>query len=72
VSKDDLIPIQGVVTKVHPGGNFTVKLEQGTEILARVCGRMRRHRIRILLGDRVTVGVSPYDPTRGLITYRGQ
>jgi translation initiation factor IF-1 len=71
MSKDDLIQVNGVVTKVHGSGTYTVKLDSGSDILARVGGRMRRHRIRILLGDRVTAGVSPYDPTRGLITYRG-
>lgn len=55
---------------MHPGGLFTVKLDQGMDIQARVGGKMRQHFIRIVLGDRVKVGVSPYDPTHGIITYR--
>ncbi|AKU92270.1 Translation initiation factor 1 [Vulgatibacter incomptus] len=70
LAREDLIEVEGVITDVHPGGLFTVKLDQGPAIQARVGGKMRQHFIRIVLGDRVKVGVSPYDPTHGIITYR--
>ena len=70
LARDDLIEVEGTITDVHPGGLFTVKLDQGPDIQARVGGKMRQHFIRIVLGDRVKVGVSPYDPTHGIITYR--
>jgi len=70
MSKDDLIELRGVVSEIAGGGNYRVKCEQGHEVLARLCGKMRRFRIRVIPGDSVTVGVSPYDLTRGLITYR--
>jgi translation initiation factor IF-1 len=52
------------------GGNFVVKLENGHTLTAKLGGAMRRFRIRVISGDRVTIGVSPYDPTHGLILYR--
>jgi len=71
LARDDLIEVEGTVTDVHPGGLFTVQLDNdGPQIQARVGGKMRQHFIRIVLGDRVKVGVSPYDPTHGIITYR--
>jgi translation initiation factor IF-1 len=70
MSRDDLIPMEGKISKVNAGGNFVVTTEQGHEVKARLSGRMRRYRIRVVLGDRVTVAVSPYDPSRGFITYR--
>jgi translation initiation factor IF-1 len=70
VSKDDLIQLQGEVIEVGKGGNFRVRCENGHEVLAKLSGHTRRHRIRVVLGDRVTVAVSPYDPSRGLIVYR--
>lgn len=70
LARDDLIEVEGTITHVHPGGLFTVKLDQGPDIQARVGGKMRQHFIRIVLGDRVKIGVSPYDPTHGIITYR--
>ncbi len=72
LAREDLIEVEGVITDVHPGGMFTVKLDQGPAIQARVGGKMRQHFIRIVLGDRVKVGVSPYDPTHGIITYRSK
>ena len=70
MSKEDLIEIKGTVTEVVGGGNYRVACDGGHEVLARLCGRMRRFRIRVIPGDAVTVGVSPYDLKRGLITYR--
>ena len=70
MSKDDLIEIKGTVTEVVGGGNYRISCENGHEVLARLCGRLRRYRFRVIPGDTVTVGVSPYDLKRGLITYR--
>ena len=70
MAKDDLIDVQGTVTAVHSGGLYRVQSDPGHEILAQLSGRMRRFRIKVVPGDRVRVGVSPYDPTRGLITFR--
>lgn len=70
MSRDDLVEMSGVVKNVLVGGNFEVETPDGHKILARLSGRMRRFRIRVVLGDEVMVGVSPYDPTRGLITRR--
>ncbi len=70
MARDDLIELQGIVTEVFAGGNYRVKCGEGHDVLARLNGKMRRFRIRVIQGDRVTVGVSPYDLKRGLITYR--
>ena len=70
MSKDDLISLQGQVMAVHSGGLYRVKCDPGHEVLAQLSGRMRRFRIKVVPGDRVKVGVSPYDPTKGLITFR--
>src|SRR5688500_17417303 len=72
MSKEDLIELQGVVTEVLAGGNYKVKVGENHEVLARPNGKMRQYRIRVIQGDRVTVGVSPYDLKRGLITYRAK
>lgn len=66
----EAIQMQGTVTEVLPNTTFRVELENGHEVLAYVSGKMRKHYIRILAGDRVTVDLSPYDLTRGRITYR--
>ena len=70
VSKEELVHLDGEVILIAKGGNFRVKLDNGHEVLAKLAGKVRRHRIRVVLGDRVTVAVSPYDPTRGFIVYR--
>ena len=62
MSKDDLIDVQGTVIAVHSGGLYRVQCDSGQEVLAQLSGRMRRFRIKVVPGDRVTVGVSPYDP----------
>ncbi len=72
MSKDDFIDVQGTVVAVHGGGIYRVQSDAGYDILAQLSGRMRRNRIRVVPGDRVTVGVSPYDPVRGIITYRAR
>ncbi|MBU1068248.1 translation initiation factor IF-1 [Myxococcota bacterium] len=70
MSKDDQIELEGEVTEVLAGGQFRVKTDNGLLVLAHLAGKMRRYRIRVVLGDRVTVAVSPYDPTRGRVIYR--
>jgi translation initiation factor IF-1 len=72
LSKDDLIDLHGVVVAVHSGGLYRVKCDAGQEMLAQLSGRMRRFHIKVVPGDRVTVGVSPYDPLRGFITFRAR
>ena len=72
LSKDDLIDLHGVVVAVHSGGLYRVKCDAGHEMLAQLSGRMRRFRIKVVPGDRVTVGVSPYDLMRGFITFRAR
>ncbi len=69
-SKEKPIEVEGVVTESLPNAMFRVKLEQGHQILAHVSGKIRLHFIKILPGDRVMVELSPYDLTRGRITYR--
>lgn len=66
----DLVEMEGVVTQCLSNGMFRVKLENGFLVLAHVSGKIRRNYIRILLGDRVAVELSPYDLRRGRITYR--
>jgi len=68
--KDDHIEMDGQVVEVLAGGLFKVKTDDGLDVLAHLAGKMRRYRIRVVLGDRVTVAVSPYDPSRGRIIYR--
>ena len=70
MAKEDVIEVQGSVKETLPNAMFRVKLESGQVILAHISGKMRMHFIRILPGDRVTVEISPYDLTRGRITYR--
>ena len=70
MASDDLIEIEGVVKEVYPGGSFLVETEAGTNVQAHLAGKLRRYRIRVVLGDRVTVAVSPYDLTKGRITFR--
>nr|WP_227986153.1 translation initiation factor IF-1 [Streptococcus dysgalactiae] len=70
VAKEDVIEIEGKVVETMPNAMFTVELENGHQILATVSGKIRKNYIRILVGDRVTVEMSPYDLTRGRITYR--
>jgi translation initiation factor IF-1 len=69
-AKKDVIEAEGVITEALPNAMFRVQLESGHSVLAHISGKMRMYYIRILLGDRVTVELSPYDLTRGRITYR--
>ena len=70
MAKEAAIEVDGEITETLPNANFRVKLENGHEVLAHVSGKMRMHFIRVLPGDRVLVELSPYDLTRGRITYR--
>ena len=70
MSRDDHIEFEGKVDEVLAGGLFKVTLDSGLTVLAHLAGKMRKYRIRIVLGDRVRVAVSPYDPSRGRIVYR--
>ena len=68
--KDDVIEVQATVVETLPNAMFKVQLDNGVVILAHVSGKIRMNYIRILLGDKVTVEISPYDLTRGRITFR--
>jgi translation initiation factor IF-1 len=71
MAKEEAIEVQGKVTQALANTQFRVRLESGHEIIAHISGKMRKHFIRILPGDTVTVMVSPYDLTKGRITFRG-
>ena len=68
--KEEAIQVEGIVVESLPNARFHVELENGHRVLAHVAGKMRMHFIRILPGDKVTVELSPYDLTRGRITFR--
>ena len=70
MSKEDLIEFSGIVTELLHNATFRVKLDNDHIILAHTSGRMRKNRIRVLAGDRVTVEMTPYDLTKGRITFR--
>lgn len=70
MGKEDIIEVQGTVSETLSNAMFRVKLDNGHMLLAHISGKMRMHFIRILPGDKVTVEMSPYDLTRGRITYR--
>ncbi|MCL2748279.1 MAG: translation initiation factor IF-1 [Oscillospiraceae bacterium] len=72
MAKDDVIEVEGIVVEALPNTMFSVELSNGHKILAVISGRLRMNFIRILPGDRVTVQMSPYDLTRGRITWRGK
>ena len=72
MSKEDVIEVEGRVIEAMPNAMFRVELENGHKILAHISGKLRMHHIRILPGDKVTVEMSPYDLTRGRITWRGK
>lgn len=72
MSKDDLIKMSGTVFEALPNAMFRVELENDHKIIATIAGRLRQNNIRILLGDKVDVELSPYDITRGRITYRNK
>jgi len=72
LSKEDVIEVEGKVLEAMPNAMFKVELDNGHQIIAHISGKLRMHYIRILPGDKVTVEMSPYDLTRGRITWRGK
>ena len=72
MAKEELIEVNGVVEEVLPDSRFRVKLENGHQLVAYTGGKMRKHHIRILAGDRVSLELSPYDLTKGRIVYRSK
>lgn len=70
MAKEDLIEFSGTVTELLPNAMFRVKLDNEHEVLAHTSGKMRKNRIRVLAGDRVNVEMTPYDLTKGRITFR--
>jgi translation initiation factor IF-1 len=70
MSKEELLEFPGTVSELLPNATFRVKLENGHEIIAHTAGKMRKNRIRVLTGDKVLVEMTPYDLTKGRITYR--
>jgi translation initiation factor IF-1 len=68
--KEEMIEMEGVVSEVLPNTQFRVVLSNGADVLAYASGKMRKHRIRILAGDKVTLEMSPYDLTKGRINFR--
>lgn len=69
-TRDDVITMDGEIVDALPNANFNVELENGHKVLCHISGKMRTHYIRIVPGDKVTVELSPYDLTKGRITYR--
>lgn len=72
MSKQDMIEVEGVVVEALPNATFKVELENGRQIVATISGKLRMNYIKILPGDKVTVDMSPYDLTRGRITWRSK
>ncbi len=70
MSKEDLLEFEGIVSEILPNAMFRVKLDNGHEVLAHTSGKMRKNRIRVLAGDKVNVEMTPYDLTKGRITFR--
>ena len=70
MAKEDMIEMEGTVTEVQRNSRYRVKLENGHEILAYTAGKMRKFRIRVVAGDKVTIQMSPYDLTKGRINFR--
>ena len=72
MAKEEAIEMEGVVTETLPNTTFRVELENGHTVTAHISGKMRKHYIRILTGDNVKVELTPYDLSKGRITYRGK
>ncbi len=70
MAKEELLEFEGSVTELLPNAMFRVKLENGHEVLAHTSGKMRKNRIRVLVGDKVNVEMTPYDLSKGRITFR--
>jgi translation initiation factor IF-1 len=72
MAKEDFIEMEGTVTETLPNTTFRVQLDNGHTVIAHISGKMRKHYIRILTGDKVTVQLTPYDLTKGRISYRAR
>jgi len=72
LSKDDVIEVEGIVTEAYPNAVFQVELPNGHKVSAHISGKLRMNFIRIIPGDKVTIELSPYDLTKGRITWRGK
>ncbi|MBE5761184.1 MAG: translation initiation factor IF-1 [Clostridiales bacterium] len=72
MSKDDVIEVEGIVTEAYPNAVFQVELPNGHKVSAHISGKLRMNFIRIIPGDKVTIELSPYDLTKGRITWRGK
>ncbi len=70
MSKDDLVTCKGKISDMSGGGVYHITLDNGVSVKARLCGKMKKFNIKVVVGDSVDVGISPYDPTHGLITLR--
>ncbi len=70
MSKDDLIHLEGTVTRMLGGGSMEIECEEGFKVTGVLSGRIKKNKIKVIVGDRVRVSVSPYDTAHGLITYR--
>jgi len=70
MAKEEVLEFSGIITELLPNAMFRVKLDNDHEIIAHTAGRMRKNRIRVLAGDKVTVEMTPYDLSKGRITYR--
>jgi translation initiation factor IF-1 len=70
LSREDLIQLEGVITRILGGGTMEIQCNNNVTVRGVLSGRMKKHRIKVMVGDRVQVSVSPYDTTHGLITYR--
>ena len=69
MSRDDLIHLEGVVTRMLGGGTMEIECDKGIKVTGVLSGRMKKHKIKVITGDRVQISVSPYDTAHGLITY---
>lgn len=70
MSKDDIVEFKGIVTEILPNSMFRIKLDNDHQLIAYSSGKIRQNKIKILVGDRVTVAVSPYDISKGRVTFR--
>lgn len=72
MSREDLTKVDGVITAMPGGGNYIVTLPNGKQVVAKLCGKMKQFKIRCGIGDKVTLGISKYDLTKGLILFRNK
>ncbi len=70
MAKEDLVNLRGKINDMSGGGVYHITLDNGVNVKARLCGKMKKFNIKVVVGDFVDVGLSPYDPTHGLITHR--